>query len=348
MHRTVSHLQLMALVVLAAACSENPDESAPVETQTFAACAAEISVVDPVANRPWTPNAITLMSEELSPGVFAVYDANAKAYGADGLPAATSGGFVIGEDGVLLVETMINRQLFCQLIGLVREQTNKPVIYAVNTSYHGDHSYGNHYLPESVQIVQHQRTAEFITDPESFAHDVEFMEANFGDDQGLDEIEPVPADILVDASGWSIDLGGQTVEARYHGFGQTHGDLFVYSPDADVLWTGNPLVARGPALPWLLDGNGIEVRETLSALRDTYPNATIVPGHDAPQPIDGLDFAIAYLDALIAQVGAQIAAGATLDETVAAVTMEDYQGYALWGWVHTVVNVPATYADLSQ
>ena len=41
-------------------------------------------------------------------------------------PLATSSGFVIGDDGVLIVDTMINRQLLCQVVDLVREQTTSP------------------------------------------------------------------------------------------------------------------------------------------------------------------------------------------------------------------------------
>ena len=68
----------------------------------------------------WTPNAIRLVSQRLANGVFAVYDSSAAQSSPAGIPLAASGGFVIGENGVLLVESMINRQLFCQMIGLVR------------------------------------------------------------------------------------------------------------------------------------------------------------------------------------------------------------------------------------
>jgi hypothetical protein len=30
------------------------------------------------------------------------------------------------------------------------------------------------------------------------------------------------------------------------------------------------------------------------------------------------------------------------------VTFEPYQGYALWGWIHEQVNVPATYGELAE
>lgn len=345
----VHRIALTTIVAMAGlACSDDTEGTPSAKVQEFEACSGDFPLIAPRPSLPWTPRAITLVSEELSTGVFMVYDAKAATSGPAGLPLATSGGFVIGDDGVLLIETMINRQLFCQLIDLVREQTDKPVLYAVNTSHHGDHSYGNMFLPDAVQVVQHQGTVDFITDPASFASDIAFMEANFGSDQGIDEIRAVSADIVVGNAGWSVDLGGRSVEAQYFGFGQTDGDLFISVRNVNVVWTGNPVVARSPAIPWLLDGNAVKVRQTLADVRDAFPTAIIVPGHDAPRPAGSMDFSIGYLDTLIEEVDAQVLMGSTLEETVAAVTMDSLQGYALWDWVHSVVNVPATYAELSE
>ena len=259
---------ILASALLLAGCAD--EEPAEQTTQRFEACEQQFTLVEPVAGQPWTPNAIELVSVKLGPRTFAFHDKNADSYGPSGLPLATSGGFVIGDDGVMLVETMINRQLFCQAIDLVQAQTDKPIRYAVNTSHHGDHSYGNHFLPPEVQVVQHEETAAFITDPASFAGDIAFMEANFGADQGIDEIKAYEADIKVGSGGWSVDLGGVTVDAHYLGFGQTHGDLFVHVPGDDVLFTGNPVIARSPAIPWLLDGHAHEVAITLSDLRSAF------------------------------------------------------------------------------
>ncbi len=318
------------------------------DLQVFEACEGDrFELTDPNPNYVWTPNAIELVSEEVSDGVFAVYDSNAADYGPQGLPLATSAGFVIGNDGVALVETMINRQLFCQLIDLVQAETNLPVLYAVNTSYHGDHSYGNAFLPGDVQVVQHERTAGYIA--EYFEEDIVFMEMNFGEDQGINEIVPVVPDIAVTDEGWSADLGGLTIAARYHGFGQTPGDLFVQVPEAEVLWTGNPLIAEAPAIPWLLDGQAGAVSTTLASVRDSLSEAAVVvPGHGRPVSLEAFDFSVGYLDALVAGVQTAVDDDLDVDATVAAVTLPDFQGYALWDWVHSVVNVPNTYAELSE
>lgn len=337
-------LTMLSLIPLAACSRAEGDPDAGGEVQAFTACEAEFDRSEADPNYPWTPNAIELVSEELAPGVFAVYDANADDYGPAGIPLATSGGFVIGSESVALVETMINRQLLCQLVELVRAETDLPIRYAINTSYHGDHSFGNAFLPDEIEIVQHERTAAHIA--ANFSEDVAFMTANFGVDQGLDEVVAVAADIEVGDAGWSVDLGGVTIEARYYGFGQTEGDLFVFVPDAKVLWTGNPMIGEAPAIPWLLDGHVHEVGETLASVQASLPSGTIVvPGHGRPLGVDDFSFGIEYLAALEGEVGEAVAAGLSEAETVETVTLDEFQGYALWGWVHAVLNVPVAYAE---
>lgn len=341
-HHTTPTLVLVAMVALVgSACSSST------ASQSFPACEGPFTITEPDPTRPWTPNAITLVSEEVRDGVFAIYDQNAADHGPDGIPLATSGGFVIGDDGVLMVESMINRQLFCQAVALIQAETRKPIRYVVNTSSHGDHTFGNAFLPEDVQVVQHERTADFIA--QHFEEDVAFMVGAFGDDQGIDEITPVAADIRVTDTGWSVDLGGVEVEARYYGFGQTHGDLFVYVPDAGVMWGGNAIIGEAPALPWLLDGGGTEAAATLGDVQADLPADTVVvPGHGRPITPSGMDFMLGYLRALIDEVGASVDANLSLEETRAAVTLPEYQGYALWSWIHEQVNLPAIYDELSE
>ena len=91
---------------------------------------------------------------------------------------------------------MLNRRLANQLLALIREKTAKPILYLVNTSYHGDHSYGNQFFPAGVQIVQHVATQAYIQN--HFAADVAFMMQYFGRNSGMDELEAAAgADLLL-------------------------------------------------------------------------------------------------------------------------------------------------------
>jgi cyclase len=112
----------------------------------------------------WDANTVVLESQQLADGVFAVILTGASDMAAAGYPIATSGGFVIGETGVLVIESMLNERLNTQLFDLIAAETDQPVRYLVNTSYHGDHSYANQYLPESITIIQHANAAAYIAD----------------------------------------------------------------------------------------------------------------------------------------------------------------------------------------
>lgn len=294
----------------------------------------------------WDANTVVLESQELAEGIFAVIPTGAENMGPQGFPMATSGGFVIGDNYVLVVESMLNERLNDQLFGLIADETDKPIRYLVNTSYHGDHSYGNQYISENINIIQHANAAAYID--ENLEADKAFMVYNLGEGRGIEEIVKTDADILVGVGGsLSIDLGNVAVDIRDYGFAQTGGDLFVSVPEANVLWTGNSIIAEAPALPWLLDGHLIETRDTLqSVLADFDADTQIVPGHGAVTDISAIQWPIDYLSAVENDVRAAVAEGLSLEETVARVQLPEYQGYALFGWVHPSLNVPAAYSDL--
>lgn len=298
----------------------------------------------------WTPNHTALVASEVAPNVFAVYPDDAASKNAAGIPAATSGGFIVGTKGVLLVDTMINRDLAEQLFALVRERTNKPILYAVNTSYHGDHSYGNQFLPKGAQVVQHEATQKYIQS--SFAADVAFMSQYFGQESGLQELKPQPAALLLkDGDKRDFDLGGISVTVEHLGFAQTDGDLFVYVPSAKVLFTGNPVLCGGPSFSWLLDGKSAQALATLEKLVATFPaDATVVPGHGVPTGMAAVGSHIRYLTDLRAAVGAAVRDGLDEPATSARVAEElapKYGTYKIYGWVNTQLNVAKTYAELS-
>ncbi len=295
----------------------------------------------------WDGNKVVLISEKLENGVYAYYPSEAKAKESKGLPVATSGGFVVGEKGVLMIDTMLNKRLNEQAQALIGKATNKPIIYAINTSFHGDHSYGNMYLPKSTRIIQHEVTKQYIDT--HFEGDTEFMMQNFGKGRGIEEIKPVAADVLIPKGGkLTLDLGGKSVEIMDFGFAQTGGDLFVWEPTSKVMWTGNAIITIKPSLPWLLDGHLVETLTSLQKVYDFLPeDARIVPGHGSVMAKKDLKWHIDYLTTVKKEVEAAIADGLTLEQTVERVKMPEFTGYALHGWVHPGLNVPAAYKDLS-
>ncbi len=295
---------------------------------------------DHESTAPWDASRVNLTSKELAPGVFAVMpdDVFAKDH------VATTAGFIIGEHSVLVVEAMLNGDLASQLIGLVRKETRKPIRFLVNTSYHGDHAYGNYLFPDSTVVIQHPATKRYMD--ENFEDDRQFMLGLMGKGKGIERVQSRSADITVPDM-ISVDLGGRTVEIRHFGFAQTPGDLVIWAPDAKVLWVGNMIQAPSPALPWLLEGRHKETMATLARVRDFLPeDATIIPGHGRPMSPADIEFPLRYLRELDSAVSKAVEEGRSVEETLKTVNMADYGEYSLFDWAHNQVNVPAAYSHL--
>ncbi len=301
------------------------------------------------ANEPiWDGNKVQMQSEKLADGVFAYYASDARELNANGGAAATSGGLIVGTKGALLIETMLNKRMNQQLQDLSRKLGGKPLIYAVNTSAHGDHSFGNMFLPASTRIVQHANTRTYID--RHLGDDKAFMIKNFGTGRGIEEIKARSGDILVAPMATvSLDLGGKVVDVIDFGFAQTGGDLWVWEPQSKVMWAGNPVIAAKPALPWLLDGHLVATLDTLKRVYAFLPaDARIIPGHGVAITREDMKWHIDYLAAVQKNVQAAVDKGLTLEQTVQQTTMPEFGGYALFGWVHPGLNVPAAYRDLSK
>ncbi len=307
-----------------------------------------VGAVEKKENLVWDAGAVQLELEKLADGVYAFYPTDAKEKNPKGYPVATSGGFVVGDNEVLVIESMVNKRLADQVMGFVKKVTDKPIRYIVNTSYHGDHSYGNYVFPKTAKIIQHSKTKAFMDNKEAFEADKKFMIQYFGANRGIEDVVSRTANIIVDDKK-TIDLGNKKVEIIHLGFAQTEGDLFVWVPDEKVFWTGNPVVAIPPALPWLLDGKHEEVLATMKKVRKFLPDdAIVVPGHGVPIKPKDMDFKIRYLETLDKEVKNAVEKGMTLEQAQKSITMPEFQGYALFGWVHTQVNVQAVFKDLSK
>ena len=87
----------------------------------------------------------------------------------------------------------------------------------------------------------------------------------------------------------------------------------------------------------------------MAAVQASLPgNAVVVPGHGRPVDASALTFTIDYLDALVTGVQESVEAGMDLESAQGAVTLEEFQGYAAWGFAHSMINLPMTFTELSE
>jgi glyoxylase-like metal-dependent hydrolase (beta-lactamase superfamily II) len=165
---------------------------------------------------------------------------------------------LVTDEGVLLVDNKFAID-FENIMDLLESVTDEPVVYVVNTHYHGDHSGSNALLQE--------RGARVIA---SEAARVKMIEGS----------QPGLPDLTLDEH-MRIHFGGVPVDIYYFGRGHTDGDVVVHFPDQRVLAAGD-LFTNGPGLPQLVDyaggGSARAWTGTLSrALKLDFDTA--IPGH---------------------------------------------------------------------
>lgn len=200
-------------------------------------------------------------------------------------------GVVIGEDGVLIVDTRASHRQADELIEELEQITTLPVRWVVNTHWHWDHVFGNSKFPDA-EIWGHElcQIALVSRGDEMKTAAKEWVPPEHHDE--IDQVEVVaPGNTFAESASLAI---GRVVEMRYHGFGHTDADIVITLPDADVSFFGD-LVEEG-APPSFGDSHPVAWPLTLRLASDNL-RGTIVPGHgDVVDP----EFVRSQLDELIA------------------------------------------------
>ena len=252
---------------------------------------------------PLNPTGARLETKELAPGVYALLSSK---------PPVDNSGFVVGEHGVLVVDAHINRAMAELIQAAVRQVTKKPILYLVNTNYHGDHTFGNCAFPEETRIVAQQMTAECMRDIE---REKRFLLPTVDDDPTVfGDVRLRLPDLVLDDY-LQLDLGGRVAELYHFGHGNTPGDTVVYVPEAKVAWTGNLIGGEG-TIPFLIEGGAGVYLETMAKFTHTLEAETIIPGHGLPASGAVLGHYLPYLSDLIETVRKAIRAGQNLEETL--------------------------------
>jgi cyclase len=254
---------------------------------------------------PLNPTGARLETKELAPGVYGLLSNR---------PPVDNSGFVVGERGVLVIDAHINGAMAGRIQTAVRQVTTKPILYVVNTNYHGDHTFGNYAFPPETLIVAQQKTAESMHD---FERAKRFLLPTVDNDATVfGDVRLRLPDVVLDEY-LELDLGGRVVELYHFGHGNTPGDTVVYVPEARVVWAGNLIVGEG-SIPFLIEGGAGAYLETMAKFTHTLEVATIIPGHGLLSSGAILGRYLPYLSELIESVRKAIRAGRNLEEAIAA------------------------------
>ncbi len=254
------------------------------------------------------PAGAHLETNELSPGVYALISS---------IPGVDNAGFVVGERGVLVIDAHISVPMANQILERVREVTDKPILYLVNSNYHGDHTFGNCAFPAETLIIQHRRTAELV--PYMEEEKAFFLPCVDGDPSIFEGVTLRLPDIVFDDY-LRLDLGGRVVECHFFGPANTPGDTITYVPEAKAAWTGN---VTGGIFGLALETDAPTYMKTLTRFIQTLDVETLVPAH---MPMVGADYLgkyLLYFSEVTAGVRKAVGEGCSLDETLERVVQSE-------------------------
>jgi glyoxylase-like metal-dependent hydrolase (beta-lactamase superfamily II) len=204
--------------------------------------------------------------KQVGPGVYAVIDGPER-------KAIGNAGFVIGDDGVLVIDSLFTLEVTEAMVTEIRKLTPKPIRYVVNTHYHVDHTGGNQVLRDAGAIViSHKNVRGWLrTDNLNLFGDRTTPELKA-------RVEALPLPDLTTDANLAIWLGSRKVVVRTV-LGHTGGDLVVSVPDARVVFTGDMLWRK--VAPNLIDGSVEQWSATVADFINA-PDAAetrFVPGH---------------------------------------------------------------------
>ncbi|MEN8203962.1 MAG: MBL fold metallo-hydrolase [Bacteroidota bacterium] len=219
----------------------------------------------------------------------------------------SNGGVIVGESGVLIVDSKMNKESVNQTIEAIKSISSKPIKYLVNTHSDGDHIMGNRYFPGSLTFIAHENCRE------------DFFKVNFGRESDWGEPEFYPfTPALTFRENLNIWLGKDKVELHYFGIGHTTGDIVVFFPQDKIAFLGDQYFATRPQLIHSnKNGNSFEHVKTLTKMLETLDAETFLSGHSDPVGRKDIEKHIQAMVERQNKVKALISQDKSLEETLA-------------------------------
>ena len=264
-------------------------------------------------------------------------------------------GFVVTEEGVVVIDALGTPKLGRRLIATIRSKTDKPIRWLIVTHAHPDHFYGAVAFADlpGVHIVAHEGTEGYVRS-ERIERSVAYRKAFIPEDMGADaggRFQAVIPDLLLGGPryGWlELRVGEETFRIYNTGTHHSHGDLVIHQKRANIAWVSD--LAFNGRVTFMGDGHTREMLENLDWLtRELGDVRLMVPGHGSAQrpPFPMVAKTRAYIEALRAKMAAAIEDDLDLQEAVDQADLPEWRDVPLYELNHRL-NANFVYRELEQ
>jgi cyclase len=223
--------------------------------------------------------------------------------------ASANSTFLIGDAGILVVDTGLNETEAAKLLSAIRQISPLPVKFIVNTHYHPDHQGGNLVVGPSAVVIStdftRQRTLAVQKAP------------------GMERFHFHPADLTFQQQ-VTLHLDPYSVQVYFPGKAHTCGDALVYFSQQRAISMGDLFLNRSS--PAMDDGS---VESWIQALDHVLglPLENVVPGHFELATKSDLKRFRDYMNDLYQQVKALKQKNETVEQVRRDIQMEKYSDF---------------------
>lgn len=280
----------------------------------------------PPSQPPAVPGAPPV-ARALAPGVYMVPGTGGSADETN-LGRIGNAGFIVGETGVVAIDTGTSHAHGRAILAAIRAVTDKPVKLALVTHTRPEFLFGGKAFQEvGVPVRMHTRTARLMaarcdTCLKQLRQVVGEAPlagtAMYQPDQQFDEPH-------------AVEGIGRAVRVLHFGHASGPGDIAVFDEASGTLFAGGLLDAQ--RVPDIQDSDLATWKKALAALRGLRVT-TIVPGHGGASPAALIDTVEGYLVALERKMRELVASGTSLLEVPDAGELPAYERWDQYDLIH--------------
>jgi len=255
----------------------------------------------------------------------------------------TNAGIIIGDDSVLVIDSLRVPSFARDLISDVKDITDKPIKFVIDTHSHWDHSWGNEEFPDATIIGHKNCYAEMI--------DVEWNEqwrkkVTTSNDPWSEEgniVNITPPNMTFETS-MQLHFGGRELDLKYFGRAHTSGDIYIHLPNEKIVFTGD--VAQDGGVPYLGDCYPVDWPDTDNKLA-SLPIERFMSGHGPIGDHQALEGARDFIHNLVDSVKSAITDGQNATQASESVINQLTPEYGNWRSFDRIgENLPSVYEKL--
>lgn len=191
------------------------------------------------------------------------------------LAAIANIGFIIGKTSIAVIDTGGSYCDGKRFLSAIREISDKPIGYVINTHTHPDHTFGNQaFKAENPVFIGHENLPRAMADKGPLY--LNNLKRLVGEKAMADTKIIQPTKTVSDTM--TIELGNKQLILQAYKTAHTDHDLTVYDPKTKIIWAGDLLFAE--RIP-VIDGSLLGWQKVMDQLAK-IPAKYVVPGHGGP------------------------------------------------------------------